>query len=281
MTGVVTVEVNADEGGLRLDRWFKRRYPELPHGKLQKLTRSGQIRVDGKRVKAGDRIEPGQQVRVPPFGTPPPRTERPAPPKPAVSAEDAALIRSIVIYEDEATLAINKPPGLATQGGTGTTRHVDGLLTGMSSAKDRPRLVHRLDRDTSGVLLLGKTASSAAALAKAFRDRSARKIYWAIVAGLPSPPQGTIDMPLLKAGGNGNEKMIWDEDKGDRAVTDYAILERAGRFACIVALMPLTGRTHQIRAHMAAIGNPILGDGKYGGPDPLFFGGITTEAHMV
>lgn len=258
-------EVTADEAGLRLDRWFKRRYPELPHGRLQKLARSGQIRVDGKRAKPADRLEAGQQIRVPPLGPPP---ERPAArPPPKASDADAAMIREAVIFEDELTLALNKPPGLASQGGSGTQRHVDGILKALAGGGEAPRLVHRLDRDTSGVLLLGKTASAAAALARSFRDRSTRKVYWALVAGAPQPTQGTIDLALKKAGGKGREKMTWEDGDGDRAITDYAVLEKAGRFAALVALKPLTGRTHQLRAHMAAIGHPILGDGKYGGED--------------
>jgi len=274
MSGVAQEEVRADETGLRLDRWFKRRYPDLPHGRLEKLARSGQIRVDGKRVKPADRLEAGQTVRVPPLGPPPERPAGAPPrakPKPALTDADREMIQAAIVYEDDFAIAFNKPPGLASQGGTGTTRHVDGLMAALADGREAPRLVHRLDRDTSGVLLLGKTASAAAALAKAFRDRSARKVYWALVAGLPKPERGTIDLALRKAGGRGAERMVWDEDvrpsdgESQRAATDYAVLEKAGRFATLVAMMPLTGRTHQLRAHMAAIGHPILGDGKYGG----------------
>lgn len=265
MSGVVTLTVAADEAGLRLDRWFRRRYPDLPQSRVQKLARSGQIRVDGKRAKPADRLEAGQSVRVPPLGPAPDPADRTKPATPPLSDADRALIRAAIVYEDRETVAINKPPGLASQGGTGTARHVDGLMAGLDPGGERPRLVHRLDRDTSGVLLLGRTAAAAAALAKAFRDRSARKVYWALVSGVPKPAQATIDLPLKKAGGRNAERMVWDAPDGDRAVTDYAVLEHAGRFAAIVALMPLTGRTHQIRAHLAAIGHPILGDGKYGG----------------
>lgn len=257
-------EVRTEEAGLRLDRWFRRRYPDLPQSRLQKLARSGQVRVDGKRAKPADRVEAGQTIRVPPLGPAPARPAAPKPP-PELSDADRAFIRSMVVYEDEATIAINKPPGLASQGGTGTARHVDGLMAGLRPSGDRPRLAHRLDRDTSGVLLLAKTARAAAALTKAFRDRSARKVYWALVAGVPKPPQATIDLALKKVGGKGKERMGWDDPDGDRAITDYAVLEHAGRFAALVAMKPLTGRTHQLRAHMAAIGHPILGDGKYGG----------------
>lgn len=264
MSGVSLEEVKADEGGLRLDRWFRRRYPDLPQSRLQKLARSGQVRIDGKRAKPADRVEPGQVIRVPPLGAPPKQAARP---KPALKISDAdrELIQSAVIFEDDLAVAINKPPGLASQGGSGTTKHVDGLMAALAGEDEKPRLVHRLDRDTSGVLLLGKTASAAAALAKAFRDRSAAKVYWALVAGVPKPAQATIDLALKKAGGKGRERMTWEEEDGDRAITDYAVLEHAGRFAALVAMKPLTGRTHQLRAHMAAIGHPILGDGKYGG----------------
>ena len=281
MTGVTTVQVNEDEAGVRLDRWFKRHYPALPQSRLQKLTRSGQVRIDGKRAKPADRLEAGQSVRVPPLGAPNPESAPKPRPKPAISEADAALIRRSIIFEDDYALVLNKPEGLASQGGSGTTRHVDGLLAAMAGDSEKPRLVHRLDRDTSGVLALGKTAASAAALAKAFRDRTARKVYWAIVAGLPNPLAGTIDLPLAKGGGKGHERMVWDNPDGDRAITDYAVLERAGRFAALVALLPLTGRTHQLRAHMAAIGHPILGDGKYGGQDAYLPGFELPKAMLL
>jgi len=281
MSGVTTERVTEEESGIRLDRWFKRRFPELPHGRLQKLARSGQVRLDGKRVKPADRVEAGQEVRVPPLGPPPDRPAAAPRPAPTISEADRALIQSAIIYEDDHTIAINKPPGLASQGGSRTSRHVDGLMAALAGDRDKPRLVHRLDRDTSGVLALGKSASAAAALAKAFRDRSARKVYWALVIGQPNPERGTIDLPLKKAGGRGAERMVWEDGDGDRAVTEYAILERAGRFASLVAVMPLTGRTHQIRAHMAAIGHPILGDGKYGGLDATLPGMTLPKAMFL
>ena len=286
MTGVSTEQVTAEEAGLRLDRWFKRRYPDLPHGRLQKLARSGQIRVDGKRAKPADRLEAGQQVRVPPLGPAPAAAAGPARPKPppALSDADRALIQSAVIYEDDAAIALNKPPGLASQGGSKTTKHVDGLMAALADGRERPRLVHRLDRDTSGVLLLAKSASAAAALTAAFRDRSARKVYWALVVGVPKPERGTIDLALRKAGGRGAERMTWEglgKDEGERAVTDFAVLERAGRFAALVAMRPLTGRTHQLRAHMAAIGHPILGDGKYGGAEATLPGMALPRGMML
>jgi 23S rRNA pseudouridine955/2504/2580 synthase len=270
MSGVQQLAVREAEAGLRLDKWFKRRYPDLTHGRLQKLARSGQIRLDGKRVKPGDRVEEGQVVRVPPLGDAQTfRAKAPATPKrPEVSDADADMIQAAVIYQDSAAIAINKPPGLATQGGTGTTRHVDGMLDALAEDDERPRLVHRLDRDTSGVLLLARSRKSAAKLTASFRDRSARKLYWALVAGVPDPVRGKIDLSLKKAGGRGNERMVWDDPVGaDRAITFYATLDKAGRAASLVGLLPQTGRTHQLRAHMTAIGHPILGDGKYGGED--------------
>lgn len=269
MSGVTHETVNADEDGLRLDRWFKRRYPDLPYSRFQKITRAGHVRVNGKRAKAGDRLETGQIIRVPPIRSAEEAMSAPPTPRhtPEISPEDRAMIQAAIIYEDDDALVINKPAGLASQGGTGTPRHVDGLLTAMAGDDQRPRLVHRLDRDTSGVLALGKTAAAASKLTKAFRDRTARKIYWALVAGVPNPDHGTIDLPLKKAGGRGMERMVWEDGDGDRAVTDFAVLERAGRAAALVVLKPLTGRTHQIRAHLAAIGHPVLGDGKYGGSD--------------
>lgn len=266
MAGVQLLEVKSDEADIRLDRWFSRRFPGLTHGKLQKLLRTGQVRVDGGRAKSGQRLEAGQTVRVPPLddGV---TIAREAPlPKPKISTEEADELRARVLYRDDDVLVLDKPAGLATQGGTGTTKHLDGMLDALRfGAKERPRLVHRLDRDTSGVLLLARSAASAKRLAEAFRSRDALKIYWAFVVGVPQPYSGTIDQPLSKKVGPGGERVAAAADDGESAVTYYAIVEAMGRNAAWVALMPLTGRTHQLRVHMALLGTPILGDGKYGG----------------
>ena len=252
-----------DEADLRLDRWFRRHFPGVQHGRLEKLLRTGQIRVDGKRAKANFRLAPGQTIRIPPgieTGAP----DRPD--RPAVREADARFVRSLVIHRDADVLAINKPPGLAVQGGTGMTRHLDGMLDALRfDADERPRLVHRLDRDTSGVMLLARSVRVAARLGEAFRHKSARKIYWALVVGVPRPAQGKIDMALAKEGGPGKERMSADED-GKRAITLYTVVDRAGDRAAWLALLPLTGRTHQLRVHCAdALGTPIMGDLKYGG----------------
>jgi 23S rRNA pseudouridine955/2504/2580 synthase len=258
---VRTLEVAPGEAGVRLDRWLKRRWPQLNHVQIHKLTRSGQIRVDGGRVKADVRLAGGARVRVPPLPDAPSREDA------GLSERDAAFARSLVLYEDDELLALNKPSGLAVQGGTGTTRHVDRLLSAWGEGLDRPRLVHRLDRDTSGVLVLGKGPAAAARLAEAFARRLADKTYWAIVAGRPRPPNGGIDIPLLKSGDGEREQMA-PASPGDRraaaAETDFVTLAHAGEQAAWLALRPHTGRTHQLRAHMKAIGHPILGDRKYG-----------------
>ena len=268
-TGVQTVTVAADEAELRLDRWFRRRFPEVTHIRLEKLLRTGQVRVDGRRVKAGERMQPGQAVRVPPLGAEPPPPTRPAYTRARkVSEADAEELRSRILHIDDEVIALDKPAGLAVQGGTGTDRHIDGMLDALQfDAVERPRLVHRLDRDTSGVLLLARTARAAERLGNAFRGRDARKVYWAITMGVPNPRQGKIDLPLAKRGGRGNEKMGPDPEEGRSAITLYSVLEAAGKRLAWVALWPRTGRTHQLRAHMAAIGTPILGDGKYAGAD--------------
>ncbi|MBX6368669.1 MAG: RluA family pseudouridine synthase [Rhodospirillales bacterium] len=265
MSLVKTVPVRPEDGELRLDRWFKRHYPGLAHGRLEKLLRTGQIRVDGRRAKASDRLAPGMEVRVPPLG---PEGEKPPPPRAEPRPRDVEKLLRAVLYRDEDVIAINKPPGLAVQGGTGTDRHLDMMLDALRfEAAERPRLVHRLDRDTSGVLLLARSPAAAARLAAAFRDKSARKIYWAVVVGAPRPRAGTIDMPLSKRAGAHGERVGFDEEEGRRAVTRYATIESAQKKASWLALWPVTGRTHQLRAHCAqALGTPILGDGKYGGP---------------
>jgi 23S rRNA pseudouridine955/2504/2580 synthase len=273
MSGVRVMAVAAAEADLRLDKWFLRHFPELPHGRLQKLLRTGQVRVDGRRAKAGDRLEEGQEVRVPPLAPPSPATEkRPAAPR-KVPEDEAQALRELVLYRDEAVIALDKPAGLAVQGGTKTTHHLDAMLDALRfGSGERPRLVHRLDRDTSGVLLLARTAAAAKALTASFRARDTVKLYWAIVIGLPEPDMGEIDLPLAKGGRPGGERVRPDEDDGQRAVTRYAVIEAAGRRAAWLGLRPLTGRTHQLRAHMAAIGKPILGDGKYGGAEAFLPG---------
>jgi 23S rRNA pseudouridine955/2504/2580 synthase len=258
---VRTLEVAPGEAGVRLDRWLKRRWPQLNHVQIHKLTRSGQIRVDGRRVKADVRLAAGAKVRVPPLPDAPARDEA------GLSERDAAFARSLVLYEDDEILALNKPSGLAVQGGTGTTRHVDRLLSAWGEGLERPRLVHRLDRDTSGVLVLGKGPAAAARLAEAFAKRRAEKTYWAIVAGRPRPPNGGVDIPLVKSGDGEREQMAPakpDDRRAAPAETDYVTLARSGERAAWLALRPHTGRTHQLRAHMKAIGHPILGDRKYG-----------------
>ena len=261
---VKTVAVRPEDGELRLDRWFKRHYPTLAHGRLEKLLRTGQIRVDGKRARASDRVAPGMEVRVPPLG---PEGEAPRPARPEPRPRDLEKLLAAVLYRDDDVIAINKPSGLAVQGGTGTERHLDMMLDALRfDAPERPRLVHRLDRDTSGVLLLARSAAAAAALGAAFRDKAARKIYWGVVVGTPRPRAGTIDMPLAKLPGARGERVGFDEAEGKRAVTHYAMIENAQKKAAWLALWPVTGRTHQLRVHCAeALGTPILGDGKYGG----------------
>jgi 23S rRNA pseudouridine955/2504/2580 synthase len=262
MSAVQTIAVGPEEADIRLDRWFKRHFPELGHGRLEKLLRTGQVRVDGRRAQAGLRLAAGQQIRVPPLGEVRPRPQPKPAPEP--SERDLRALQDAILYRDEAVLAINKPAGLAVQGGTGLDRHLDAMLDGLRlGAAERPRLVHRLDRDTSGVLLLARTARAAAELTAAFRRKECRKIYWAIVVGVPRPPAGRIDLALSKRPGRGGERMELDEE-GKHAITAYRVLDHAGREAAWLELSPLTGRTHQLRAHCAAIGTPILGDGKYG-----------------
>ncbi|MEZ5777785.1 MAG: RluA family pseudouridine synthase [Paracoccaceae bacterium] len=274
MSGVKTLTVSADEGESRLDRWLRKRFPQITQGQVEKLCRTGQVRVDGGRVKASTRVIPGAQVRVPPL----PKSEPPEKARQGVSDADIKMIQAAVLWKDEHIIALNKPPGLPSQGGSGQgNRHVDGLAEAlMFGFKDRPKLVHRLDKDTSGVLLLARTDRIARALSEAFRARTTRKIYWAAVAGVPHPKMGTIRFGLVKAPGRGGggegEKMlavhpskVEATEGAKRATTDYAVLEALGSRSAWVALVPVTGRTHQLRAHMAEIGHPIIGDGKYGG----------------
>ena len=278
MSEVRTLYVDAGEDGVRLDRWFKRRWPHLSHIQINKLARSGQIRVDGARAKADTRLAAGSQVRVPPLPDAPDPGERKT-----ISPRDAAFARSLVLYEDEEVLALNKPSGLAVQGGTKTTQHIDRLLSAWGEGLERPRLVHRLDRDTSGVLLLGKTPGAAAKLSGAFARRRAQKTYWAIVAGAPKPAEGIIELPLAKKGVGDRELVVPADPKDPRAEpaeTEYITVSRAAHRATWLALRPYTGRTHQLRAHMKAIGHPILGDPKYGDEASTeLSGGLKLQLH--
>ena len=277
MTGVSTREVGADDAGVRLDRWFRRHFPDLAHGQLEKLLRKGQIRVDGARAKANQRLDVGQRIRVPPLR--PAADERPKRTAPKVTAAESEMLQQAVLHRDDAVLVIDKPAGLAVQGGTGTARHLDAMLDALTfDARERPRLVHRLDKDTSGVLILGRTARAAAALSAAFKARATEKIYWAIVCGRPAQREGTITAPLAKGGGPGKERVFVDPD-GQRAVTDYVTVDTAHRQAAWLALRPVTGRTHQLRAHCAYLGTPILGDGKYGGQE-AFLSGLPLDRQL-
>ena len=273
MSGVQHVQVTEDEGEQRLDRFLKRRFSQLSQGMIEKMCRKGDLRVDGGRVKANTRIAPGQTVRVPPIPDAPPPND-----VAGISDADAQFIQGCVLWKDEHIIALNKPAGLPSQGGSGQgNRHVDGLAEALLFGyKDKPKLVHRLDKDTSGVLLLARTDRVARRLSEAFRSKTTRKIYWAAVAGVPNPKMGTVRFGLVKAPGHGRggegEKMhcihpskVDQTEYAKRATTDYAVLDALGTRASWVALVPITGRTHQLRAHMAEIGHPIVGDGKYGG----------------
>ena len=270
-----------DDDGIRLDRWFKRHLPDASFNLVSRWARTGQLRVDGKRVGPGDRIEAGQTIRVPPAEAPVEPKAKPKKERPPLSPEVEAFARELVIHRDRQALVINKPPGLATQGGTKTTEHVDGLLDALQfEGEGRPKLVHRLDKDTSGALLLARTSRAAAHFGKAFSSRTARKVYWAIIAGVPSVEDGMIELPLAKQPGTGGEKMMVDEKEGAPARSRYRVVSRAGNTAAFVELQPFTGRTHQLRVHMAAIGHPIVGDGKYGGQDAFLTGGVSRKMHL-
>jgi 23S rRNA pseudouridine955/2504/2580 synthase len=267
---VETIDVKPGEAGLRLDRWFRLHFPGVTHGYLQKLLRSGQVRVDSRRVEANERLDTGAKVRVPRSvreGTSPAPQKKPAP---TISKADRRFIESLILYEDNDVLVLNKPFGLAVQGGTSTRRHIDGLLAAMVDRfGDRPRLVHRLDRDTTGVLLVAKHRDAAAKLGRTFQTRSAAKTYWALVNGVPRPPQGRIEAPLVKASGPEGDRvrkaLPGEQEQAMHATTHYAVIDRVGTRAAWVSLKPVTGRQHQLRAHMAVIGHPIVGDSKYEG----------------
>jgi 23S rRNA pseudouridine955/2504/2580 synthase len=280
---VQNVTVTADEANLRVDRFFEARFPGLSFSHIQRVIRKGEVRVNGKRTEPKNRLEAGQIVRIPPlrFDAPKPRTVRNE-----ADQKTADFLKSITLYEDADVLVLNKPMGLAVQGGSGTTRHLDGMLEVMRDAHgQRPRLVHRLDKDTAGCLLVAKTRFAAAALAKSFRSRSARKIYWALAAGVPKPRQGRISTFLAKEQREDESMMRiarHGEEGASHAVTYYAVVETAGPALAWLSLKPVTGRTHQLRAHMAHIGNPIVGDAKYFARENWQLpGGMQNRLHLL
>jgi 23S rRNA pseudouridine955/2504/2580 synthase len=280
---VQTLTIAPDEEGMRLDRWFKTHFPDLAFGHLQKLLRSGQVRLDGARAKTNDRVAAGQAVRVPPLPA------AGAPGAPAVKRsrqadKDAAFLGDLVLHEDRDVLVINKPHGLAVQGGSGTERHIDGMLAALVGPQgERPRLVHRLDRDTSGVLVLAKSRKAASDLGQIFRTRSARKIYWALVKGVPNPKQGRISLFLSKQMGPDGERvriMQHGDEDAVHSVTYYSLIDRAANAVSWLSLKPVTGRTHQLRAHAAHIGHPIVGDPKYGEGFDTLPEGLPRKLHL-
>jgi 23S rRNA pseudouridine955/2504/2580 synthase len=273
--------VSSEDDGIRLDRWFKRNLPDARFNTVSRWARTGQLRLDGKRATPGDRVEAGQIIRVPPADPEGEERPRAKPQRPQLSQDEVAYINEMVIHADRAAIVVNKPPGLATQGGTKTNVHLDRLLDGLAGAEsNRPKLVHRLDKDTSGVLLIARTPRAAAYFSKSFSGRTARKVYWALVVGVPEVKDGFIDLPIGKQFGTGGEKMCVDEEQGLPSKTRYRLIERAGNRAAWVELQPFTGRTHQLRVHMAAIGHPIVGDGKYGGQEAFLTGTISRKLHL-
>jgi 23S rRNA pseudouridine955/2504/2580 synthase len=275
-----TFTVSEDDDGIRLDRWFKRHMPDVSFNIVSRWSRTGQLKLDGKKAVPGDRVEAGQAISIPSADAAPSRTARPQRKREQLTEDEVQLVRDMVIYEDPGAFVLNKPPGLATQGGTKTMQHLDRLLDGLGDERGRPKLVHRLDKDTSGALLVARTARAAGHFAKAFSGRTAKKVYWALVVGVPDADEGTIDAPLAKQPGTGGEKMHIDEEHGLPAKTRWRTIDRAGNRAAWVELQPLTGRTHQLRAHMAAIGHPIVGDAKYGGAEAFLTGGISRKLHL-
>ena len=283
-TGVQNVPVGADESGMRVDRFLEARFPGLSFSHIQRVIRKGEVRVDGKRTQPKNRLAAGQTVRIPPLHFDPPKSRR-------ADGDEAdektrAFLRSITLHEDDDVLVLNKPTGLAVQGGSGTMRHIDGMLDVLRDARgQRPRLVHRLDKDTSGCLLVAKTRFAAAALAKTFRSRTARKIYWALVAGVPKPRQGRISTFLAKEEREEDSFMRiaqHGEEGASHAVTYYAVVEAAGPALSWVSLKPVTGRTHQLRAHMVHIGHPIVGDAKYFARENWELpGGMQNRLHLL
>ena len=279
--------VRADDEGLRVDRWLKKYYPTLPHALVQKLLRTGQVRVNGGRVKAEARLNAGQEVRVPThFAAPPADTVPSLRPPPGLSKGDRDFIERMIVFENEFIAVLNKPFGIAVQGGTKTTRHIDGMLAGMADrfGGERPRLVHRLDRDTTGILVVAKDRQTAARIGRLFQTRAVQKIYWAVTRGVPKPPQGKVEAALVKAAGPEGDRVRrakpGEQELAQHATTYYSVIDRVAQKLAWVSLKPVTGRQHQLRAHMDILGTPIFGDQKYGDVADLPMDGIENKLHL-
>lgn len=271
MAGVTIVKIKPEDDGIRLNRWFLREYPSLSLSRLQKLLRTKQIKVDGKKAETSTRLATGQELRLPPLDN-----EKAAPDNKVLSAKDVEYINSMVIFKDKNIIVLNKPSGLAVQGGTNTARHIDGLLDALKFENtERPKLVHRIDKDTSGLLLLARNRQYADILTKAFREHSLQKTYLALVRGCPEPREGVIDFPLEKVG----ERMEV-VDEGQKALTEIKVLDNVGKKYALVEAKPLTGRTHQIRVHLESIGTPILGDDKYYGAERLHLKDVADKLYL-
>ena len=284
MTEVKRHAVSAEEAGMRIDRWFKLHFPQVTFAYLNKLTRTGQVRVAGARVKTSTRLAAEQEIRVPPLAFDTRPADTPKADVKTLTPTERRLFDQMVIHEDRDIFVLNKPSGFAVQGGSKTHHHLDGLLMGLGvELKERPLLVHRLDRDTSGVIVIARRRSVAAALGKLFATRAVKKTYWAIVKGVPKPAQGRIEVALIKAKGPDGDRMRaseeGEEDDEQLAVTHYSVIAKAGNAASWVSLKPVTGRQHQLRAHMAHIGTPIFGDEKYGGLDDMPVG-VPQKLHL-
>lgn len=286
MAGVQLKTIDPDEAGMRLDRWFKTHFPGLGFGQLQKLLRSGQIRVDGGRVKSDTRVQPGQTVRVPPLGVDE-KGSAPLTARTMRNRDDGDVLGQMLLHEDSKVLVFNKPAGLAVQGGSGVTRNVDDMLEAWRNKKgEKPRLVHRLDRDTAGVLVVARTRGAAQALTAAFRERTTKKTYWALVRGVPRNREGKISTWLVKEPTEDGDRMRvarHGEPGADHAVSYYRIIEKAAQNLAWLELEPYTGRTHQLRIHCLHLGHPILGDPKYFEADQNweFPGGMQKRLHLL
>lgn len=279
MTATTTEKkISAEENGLRLDRCLRLWIPHLPQSVIEKAARKGLLKIEGDKAKPPQRVEEGQILSFPSFFLNLEELEVEKKPKPLTSG-DRKWLKNLILFENKEILVLNKPAGIAVQGGTNQKKSLDEMLLHYDETYT-PRLVHRLDKETSGVWVVAKTLPMARWLTQAFKERTVQKMYWALVLGIPQKRKGEVSLSLVKKPDPIGEKVRVDSQTGLKALTSYRVIKTLSDRVAWLELIPHTGRTHQLRVHCAeGLKTPILGDGKYGGREASLLGHKTLHLH--